>query len=88
MICLIKIKTTARSEINVEEAPHNICNIRCQTPIEIYLVFHNGPNYDYHSIIRERDEEFSSQFDSLGEKTEKYMAFTVPIKNKMKTGRH
>ena len=76
-----------RDQREIEEAPHSICNIRYQTPIEIYLVFHNGPNYDYHSIIRERDEEFSSQFDGLGEKTEKYTAFTVPIKKQNENGK-
>ena len=71
-----------RDQCEREQAPRSICNIRYQTSKEIYLVFQNGVNYDYHSIIRERerDEEFSSQFDGLAEKTEKYTAFTVPIK--------
>ena len=43
-----------RDQCEREEAPNNICHIRYQTSKEIYLVFQNGANYDYHSIIRER----------------------------------
>ena len=50
-------------------------------------MFDNGPNYDYHSIIRKRDEEFSSQFDGLGEKTEKYTPFTIPIRKQNENGK-
>ena len=39
------------------------------------IVFHNGSNYDYHSIIK----EFKNQFTFFEENTEKYITFTVPI---------
>ena len=76
-----------RDQREIDETPRSICNIRYQTPKEIYLVFHNGPNYDYHPIIRERDEEFSSQFDGLGEKTEKYTPFTISIRKQNENGK-
>ena len=47
------------------------------------LVFHNGSNYDYHFIIKELAEEFKRQFICLGENTEKYITFTVPIKKEV-----
>ena len=40
---------------------------------------HNGSNYDYHFIIKELAEEFKKQFTCLGENTEKYITFRVPI---------
>ena len=46
------------------------------------VVFHNGFNYDYHFIIRELADEFRKQFTCLGENTEKYIIFTVPIEKK------
>ena len=39
----------------------------------------NGSNYDYHFIIKELTEEFKIQFTCLGENTETYTTFTVPI---------
>ena len=45
----------------------------------MFLVFHNGSNYDYHVIIKELSEEFKKQFTGLGENTEKNITFTLPI---------
>ena len=39
--------------------------------------------YDYHLIIKELAEEFEGQFECLGENTEKYVTFSVPIKKKI-----
>ena len=58
---------------------HDICNLRYKIPKEIRLVFHNGSTYEYHFIIKELAEEFEGQFECLGENTEKYIAFSVPI---------
>ena len=33
-------------------AAHSICNLRCKTPKEVPIVFHNCSTYDYHFIIR------------------------------------
>ena len=43
-------------------------------------MFHNGSTYDYHFIIKELAEEFEGEFECLGENTEKYITFSVPIK--------
>ena len=42
-------------------------------------MFHNGSTYDYHFIIKELDKEFKGKFECLGENTEKYITFSVPI---------
>ena len=64
-------------------AAHDICNLRYKIPIEIHLVCHNGSTYDYHFIIKELVKEFDGNFECLGENTEKYITFSVPIKKKI-----
>ena len=64
-------------------AAHNICNLRYKIPKEIPVVFHNGPTYDYNFIIKELVKEFEGNFERLGENTEKYITFSVPIKKKI-----
>ena len=61
-------------------AAHDICNLRYKIPKEIPVVFHNDSTYDYHFIIKELAEEFEGEFECLGENTEKYITFSVPIK--------
>ena len=46
-------------------------------------MFHNGSTYDYHFIIKELAKEFEGNFERLGENTEKYITFSVPIKKKI-----
>ena len=64
-------------------AAHNICNLRYKVPKEIPIVFHNGSTYDYHFIIKELVKEFEGNFECLGENTEKYITFSIPIKKKI-----
>ena len=64
-------------------AVHSICNLSYKIPKEIPVIFHNGSTYDYHFIIKELAKEFEGQFKCLGEHTEKYIAFSVPIKNQI-----
>ena len=64
-------------------AAHNICYLRYKVPKEILIVFHNGSIYDYHFIIKELVKEFEGNFDCLGENTEKYITFSVPLKKKI-----
>ena len=65
------------------EAAHNICNLRYKIPKEIPIVFHNGSTYDYHFIVKELVKESEGNFECLGENTEKYITFSVPIKEKI-----
>ena len=46
-------------------------------------MFHNGSIYDYHFINKELVKEFEGNFECLGENTEKYVTFSVPIKTKI-----
>ena len=56
---------------------------KIQNTKEIPVVFHNGFTYDYHFIIKQLAKEFDGQFECLGENTEKYITFSVPIKKKL-----
>ena len=64
-------------------AAHNTCNLRYKIPKNIPVIFHNGSTYDYHFIIKELANEFDGNFECLGENTEKYITFSVPIKKKI-----
>ena len=66
---------------------HNVCNLRHKIPKEISIGFHNGSTYDYHFIIEELAKEFDGQFECLGENTEKYITFSVPIKKELDNGK-
>ena len=46
-------------------------------------MFHNGSTYDYHFIIKELAEEFEGEFECLGQNTEKYITFSLPIKKEI-----
>ena len=64
-------------------AAHNICNLRYKIPKEIPIVFHNGSTYDHHFKMEELVKEFEGNFECLGENTEKYITFSVPLKKKI-----
>ena len=51
-------------------AAHSMCNLGYSVPKEIPIVFHNGPNYDYHFIIKKLAVEFEKRFTCLGENAE------------------
>ena len=68
-------------------AAHNAYNLRYKTSKEISVVFHNGSTYNYHFIIKGLTEEFKEEFECLGENTEKYITFSVPIKKGLDNGK-
>ena len=63
------------------DAAHSICNLKYRVLKKIPIVSHNGS--DDYSIIKELAEEFTKQFTCLGENTEKYITFTVPIQKEV-----
>ena len=60
-------------------AAHSICNLKYKVPKEISVVIHNA-GFDTHFIIKQLAEEFDSQFECIGENTEKYSTFSVLTK--------
>ena len=57
--------------------------MRYKIPKEIPVLFHNGSTYGYHFIIKELVKKVDGNFECLGENTEKYITFSVPIKKKI-----
>ena len=53
----------------------------CQKKIPV--IIHSRLVYDDHFIIKQLPEEFEGQFKCLVEKTEKYIAYSVPIKKEV-----
>ena len=78
-----KIKDHCHYTGKYRGAGNDTCNLRYKIPKEIPVVFHNGSNYDYHFIIKELAEESEGEFEYLGENTEKYITFSVPIKKEI-----
>ena len=68
-------------------ATHSICDYTPQNTIGIPVVFHNGSTYDYHFIIKQLARECKGNFECLGENTEKYITFSVPIKKEQDNGK-
>ena len=62
---------------------HSICNLKYSVPKKIPIAFHDGSNYDYHFIKKQFPEEFKTQFTCLGENTEKYITFIVPVEKEV-----
>ena len=78
---IVKLGTTLIILGNI--AVHSVCNIKFRVDKEISTFFHNGSNYDYLFIIKKLAEEFEKQFPCLGENTEKYITFSVPIEKEV-----
>ena len=60
-----------------------ICNLKFNVTNEIPAVFNNGPNYDYHVIIKELADQFEGQFEYLEENKEKQKIISIPIKKEI-----
>ena len=65
----------------------HICNPRHKKLKETPVVFHKGSVYDYHFIIKELAKEFDGQFKCSGENTEKFINFSVTIKEELDNGK-
>ena len=69
-----------RDTRKVRGAAPSVCNLKYKLPNEIAIVFHNGSTYDYHFIIKKLAKELEGEFECLWENTEKYITFSVPLK--------
>ena len=78
-----KVKDHCHYNGKYRGSTHDICNLRYKIAKKISVVFRNGSTYDYHFIIKELVEEFEGKFECLGEITEKYITFSVPIKKEI-----
>ena len=79
----MKVKDHCHFTGKYRGAAHNICTLRYKIPKNISVIFHNGSTYDYHFTIKELACEFDGNSECLGENTEKYKIFSVPIKKRI-----
>ena len=79
----IKVSNHSHDTGEYRGAVHSICNLKCSVPKKIPIAFYNGSNYDYHFIIKRLSEKFKKQFTCLGENTEKWITFTVPLEKEV-----
>ena len=75
---MVKLETIAIIQVNTEAC--NICNLRFNVPNEIFIIFHNGSNYDYHFMIK----ELAKESKCLLEKYWKIQHFFVQIEKEIK----
>ena len=61
-------------------AAHSLCNLRYSTQVDIPVVFHNGSNYGFNSIITELAKNLRSEMRCIPLNTDKYMCFSIPLK--------
>ena len=69
---------------NYRGAAHSKCNLKYIIPKDIYVVFHNGSNYDYHFTIKELAKELERELNCFRENTEKYKIFPVLVQKEVK----
>ena len=65
-------------------AVYSIRNLKYSVSKAVPIVFHNVSYYYYHLIIKQLAEEFEAKFNCLGENTEKYVTFSIPIVKQVK----
>ena len=58
---------------------HSICNLKYEVPKEIPIIIHNA-TYDTHFIINQLAIEFKGELNCIGDNMDKYITFSVPIK--------
>ena len=63
---------------------HSTCNLMYITPQEISVISHNGWNYYCHLFIRELAKEFEGELDCIGDYSDKYITFSVPVTKEVK----
>ena len=78
-----KVKNYCHYTGNFRGATHSKCNLDYKVPKEIPIVIHNA-SYDTHFIIDQLAKEFKGEL--IVDNMEKYITFSVPIKEKFDSG--
>ena len=86
MKSIIRQETIVIKLENTETLLTIFCNLRYKTLKEIPVILHNGSTCDYYLILKELAKEFEGSLECLGENTEKYITFSVPIKKQFDNG--
>ena len=78
----IKVRDQCHYTGKFRAATHSTCNLR-YVPKKFPIMIHNCSTYDDHFIIKQIPVEFEGQFKCLGENTEKYITYSLPIKKEV-----
>ena len=78
----LKVRDHCHYTGKLRGAAHSTCNLRYLQK-QIPIVIHNCSTYDDHFIIKQLPEEFEGKFKCLGENTEKYITYLLPIKKEV-----
>ena len=81
-----KVKDHCHYTGKFRRVANSICNLRYKVPKNIPIVIHNA-SYDSHFIINQLAKECKGGLDCIGENMEKYITFSVPIKQKCDDGK-
>ena len=84
-----KVKNYCKFSGKYQGSCHKICRSKCRSLKEILIIFHTGSTYDYYFIINELAISFKEygNFECLGENSEKYVTFSVPVKKDLKNNK-
>ena len=77
-----KVKDHCHYTGKLRGAPHSICNLNYNVEKEIPIIIHNA-SYDTHFIINQLAIEFEGELNCIGDNMEKYITFSLPIKNEV-----
>ena len=88
----MNLKYTIKSEImslhrKIQWSCSQYLQFKIQNTKRNPIAFHDGSTYDYNFIINNLAKEFYGQLEWLGENTEKYITFSVPISKKLGNGK-
>ena len=79
----IKVRDHCHYTGKFRGAAHSIWNLRFSVPKKISIIIHNRSTYDDDFIIKQLPEKFEGKFKCLGENTEEYITYSVPIKKEV-----
>ena len=81
-----KVKDHCHYTGKLRGAAHSKCSLKYKVPKEIPVIIHNA-GYDTHFIINQLAIEFKGEINCIGDNTEKYITFSVPIKKELNNGK-
>ena len=77
-----KVKDHCQYTGKFREATYSICNLKYNVPKEIPIIIHNA-TYDTYFMLNQLAIEFNGELNCIGDNTEKYISFSVPIKKEV-----
>ena len=77
-----KVKDYCHNTGRFRGPAHSIWNLKYKVPKEIPIIIHNA-SYETHFMLNQLAIEFKGELKCIGDNMEKYITFSVPIKNEV-----